>query len=1447
MRLRMLWITAVTIAVLGLAAVACDGSTAGPAIPGAEITTVMPSPTAERSGSLPTTVPAPTPTAVRTAIPVPAPTAIPTAVPAPVLTDNVDGYMALAPATLRSGQQERISISLFSGREPARGRVNLALMRRGRFLAESSGYIDGSGTVSIEVPDIAPGDYSLRVKGDGFKDTATVRVEDGTVLFLETDKPVYKPGQEILVRVLRLGPELKPLPGDVTVEIQDAKGLKVYREETTTDAFGMATLRVPLSNEPNLGVWKVTTGSGEQTAQADVRVEEYVLPKYEISLQLPKNWVLAGETLTGDISAEYSFGKPVRGEVEIVASRYVGVWEEFATFTSDIDGETSFELPAVGYVSGVPGAGGQGNLTLEVTVTEKSTGYVERTTRLLTVANAPVNLQIIPESPAFKPSLPFPLMLVTETPDNLPVSRSVTVNLTYLDGNLQAIEQKSVAARTERGKAMLQITPPREAVALTIEAQSGRANAYLNLEASYSPSGNFIHVELLGDGLLNVGEQARFRVSSTREAGNFYYEVISRGKVVFSDSSRSPDIAFGLTPIMGPSSRLVVYQILPNNEVAADYIPFNVDAVYPLDTSVAFGADEVRPGETVDVNVSTSGPAKVGLSAVDRSVYILAENRQNLQQIFAELDRLYMQPQVELHEARSFSRKVTTRGAGETFQDAGLVVISNLEVPEGREYTRKEERDNRGFWDFLGGIFARAGGAEDGPVPEAAEAVAVAPTLASLATSAPVALQNQKQLAEVSRVRQFFPETWLWSDVMTDDQGQASVPVQAPDSITTWMLRGVALSQEHGLGIAEAELRVFQPFFLQVDLPYAAVRGEEFPVKVALYNYLDTPQEFFVELEEREDFELVDVASKSVTVAPSDIGGLEFKIRLTDLGQVPIKVTARSAEAADAVVKDLLVEPEGVSHETVENMILSPGETRTVNNIAPVGSIPGSARTRVTLTGSYVSQTLEGLEGLLRMPFGCGEQNMILFAPNVFVAEYLEKTGQLKPEVMAKAEHLMITGYQRELTYRRGDGSFSAFGDSDSEGSLWLTAFVLKTFNQAQGLIYMDDEVLQDAAGWILKHQRADGSFKPVGFLHHQELLGGLRGNTALTAYVAIALQEAGEVGRAAKAREYLAGQLDAIEDPYTMAMVAYALALGQSSQAGDAYDQLMSMAIQDGNGMHWGDVPAARNKRQSSRPGKNAAVETTGYAMLALLERGDRASASSAARWLVSQRNAFGGFGSTQDTVVGLQALIEFATHARFDVDMTVNLKSGDWGQQVKINEANADLVRVLDVPIGDDLLISTEGSGEVVAQVVRRFNRPEVDLQPVSMFDIEVTYSADQIEVNDRITVTSVVRFTPPIPAEAGMVVLDVSVPTGFAPVVEGIKELVSGNAKIKRFDLAGRKLILYIEDLAPGESLRIQFDAVALYPVRAQPVTSQVYSYYNPQWRVEVLGESVTVSSN
>ena len=1332
----------------------------------------------------------------------------------PFYSGTPDSYVAVVPSVLTSGQTNTVSVSLFDGDNPARGTVRLALAERvtGLVLAEAAQYVTGNAAMSVDIPTLDDGAYEMRLAGEGdggssFERAAEVRVRAAQpLLFLETDKPIYKPGQPMHFRVIRLNHDLRPLAGPVTVEVMDAKGSKVYRQTLAVDQFGMADATLPLSSEPNLGVWKLTAESGEQIAQLDVRVEEYVLPKYEVRLEMPRDWVLVSEDVVGTVSAEYSYGKPVRGEVVVVAYRYVGVWEEFARFVGAIDGSIEFELPPVGYVAGTPAEGGDGNLRLDITVREPSTGYVEQTTRLITVAESSVDLRLIPESSHFKPGLPFSVLLVAETPDNRPIDANGTVKVTYYDEELATITEEILYASKMSGSKLLQLQPPDGAVALEFDARAAGERAFLALSAGFSPSGNFIHVEQIGETSLEVGSRATFRVHSTSRSRATYYEVTARGRVVYSGVEYTPKIEVDLTPEMAPSARLLVYKVLPNNEVAADYIPFEVDSNYPMRVDVDFGVEQAAPGDELDISVKADGQARVGLAAVDRSVFILAENRLNLRQVFDELERLYSEPRAEIHLER-LPTIVESPGAADAFRQAGLIVLSDKMVPEGAEFSR--------------------------PVQAMAEATAIQIMMAMAApaaVAAPATVEDT-QLAEVQRVRQFFPETWLWTDVMTDDTGRASLPVTTPDSITTWKMRAVGVSPEHGLGIGDAELVVLQPFFLQLDLPYSAIRGEEFPVRVSLYNYLDTTQEFFVELEESEDFALLSDGAETVTVEPNDVGGVEFDIRLTELGSVPIEVTARSREAADAVIERLLVEPEGVEHEVVHNAVVPAGQRLQFEVAAPADAIPGSGRAFVNLSGSYVAQTLDGLENLLQMPYGCGEQNMILFAPNIYVARYLEATGQVKPEVMARAEFLMTTGYQRELIYRRSDGSFSAFGQSDPQGSLWLTAFVLKSFAQANGLIYVDESVLADAREWIRSHQRSDGSFEPVGFVHHRELLGGLQGNTALTAYVAVALMEAGDFDAAGRALSFLESRLEGIDDQYAMSIAAYALALGDSPMSSSAYERLMEMAVTEDDGLRWGDV---------------AAVETTGYATLALLQRGDVLNASRATRWLVGQRNPHGGFGSTQDTVVGLQALIESAQSARFDVDSVVELTTGEWSHVVAVNESNADVVQKVEIPEGEVLRLESAGSGEVVVQVVQRFNMPEVGIQEVERFQIDVDYSAEHVAVDDLIDITSRLTFAPPPgeEADAGMIVLDVAVPTGFEPVSETVGALVERVPQVKRFDITGRKVILYIEDLSMGEGLELEFQARARYPVRAQPVTSQVYSYYQPHWRSETLGASVVV---
>jgi CD109 antigen len=549
-----------------------------------------------------------------------------------------------------------------------------------------------------------------------------------------------------------------------------------------------------------------------------------------------------------------------------------------------------------------------------------------------------------------------------------------------------------------------------------------------------------------------------------------------------------------------------------------------------------------------------------------------------------------------------------------------------------------------------------------------------------------------------------------------------------------------------------------------------------------------------------------------------------------------------------------------VARELVENITLAGGITRTIDTSIPDVVVADSGRAYIAVTSSFLTQTIDGLDALLQMPFGCGEQNMIVFAPDVYITKYLRGSGQLKPEIMAKAEKLMITGYQRELTYRRTDGSFSAFGMNDQSGSLWLTAFVLKCFSQAKGLMYIDQAVLDSASRWITQQQKADGSFESVGFVHHQEMLGGVQGKDALTAYTAIALMEAGEKDASGKAIRYLEGKLTEMKDAYAVAITTYALEFGNSPKKGEAYDKLISMAKEDEDGMYWGDnilplpepLPkdgpaAAPALRFRPEPNRAAQIETTAYATLALVKHGDAFNASKASKWLVSKRNAFGGYGSTQDTVVTLQALTEVATSVRADVDLTVTLKGTGVDKQLKINKDNFDVLQIVPVPINTLIDMTVNGKGDAIGQVVRRFNLPAVESTAQQILKIDVTYDTTEVAVNDLVKVSVSLAFNPPkeMPiAEAGMIVLDVSVPTGFAPVTESIVAVTQKLPNIKRYDVAGRKVIFYVENMKPGQQIAFDFQVKALYPVKAKGVTSTAFSYYKPDIKGETLSAAVTV---
>lgn len=1350
----------------------------------------------------------------------------------PAATYTGNDLLILAPRVMFTGGESSITIAATEKGFPVEQSISFMLVDaagEATTLTRGSTGPTGHAVAAFDVPDLEVGTYTLVARPAGSDATfnGSVRIANSSALFLETDKPIYKPGQVIHGRVLSLNNRLMPVSGLCTIEISDAKGIKIFKETMDTSEYGVASFDMPLASEMNLGTWKVTAEMGQTQTQLDLRVEKYVLPKFSVDVTTPRDWFLVNDKITGQVDATYFFGKSVEGRVNVAASRYVGIWEEYATYEADLeDGSAEFELPAAGWVAGTYGAEGMGSMQLNISVTDTG-DHTETTTKLLRITQSPVVLQVIPESGLVKPGMPFNVLVVTETPDGDPLERDVDIDLEFMDTNYNYQRQSSIVT-TINGVALAEFQAPEDIRSVNLNARSGDASRSVNLGTVYSPSGSFLHLAQTSRGTPQVGDTMTFTVYSTNP-GTVYYDIVSGGRTVFSATNSERNISLTVTPQMSPRAEIVAYIINPNSEVSADTLPFEVIMEAPVDLQVSFDHDEVEPGDEVHVEFDAGSRSMIGYSIVDESVFALSEGRLNLQQVFNELEKRFMEPQAEPHPQY---RTPVPLGAQDIIEEAGLQVLKSpdLDVPE--QMVKDEGR--RWGGGFFGDMMV---------VEEAMDGAA--PMKSAVPTAAVPPSGDQDGLMEVERFRQFFPETWVWEpELLTNSHGEVSVDLTAPDSITTWRLHAVSSSPD-GFGIAETNLKVFQDFFVDPDLPYAVTRGEEFPVTVQVYNYLDKEQQVTVTLAGTGWFDIIGSSKTQVTVPANSVMPVSFTIRPVQVGTHMVEITGQTTTRADAVKKDIIVEAEGTQREIVINGILQDKDV-TLDAALPSGIVSDSGKVFLSFTPSLVAQSISGVDDLLGMPYGCGEQNMLLFAPDVEILRYLKTSGQTNPEIQARAEMFIITGYQRELTYQHRDGSFSAFGETDPEGSLWLTAFVLQSFSGARDVTTIDESVLDEAADWIVGNQDADGSWDQIGFVHHQDMMGGLSGKYSLSAYTALSLLEYGRApGALDRAQDYLENNLDDQRDnPYALALAALVLERLDSDRADDALDMLMDLAKQDENGMYWELEPAVQPIREMYwQPPSSKNVEVTAYGALVLIEHRD-ARANEVLKWISAQRNSLGGYGSTQDTVMAFKALMTAAATQAKDTDATITVKAdGKEITKINVNSVNYDVLQMVEISgSSESVSLSMSGKGDISYQLVKRFNVILPDVPAFTDLEFEVEYDAAHVTVNDIVDVHARVNYT----GEAnstGMLILDIAVPTGFAPVVSTVDEL-KNDRMISRYEIAGRKIILYVDDLPRGQELRFDLAVQARFPVRAIIPDSSAYSYYNPEVKAESRGEEIIV---
>ena len=192
-----------------------------------------------------------------------------------------------------------------------------------------------------------------------------------------------------------------------------------------------------------------------------------------------------------------------------------------------------------------------------------------------------------------------------------------------------------------------------------------------------------------------------------------------------------------------------------------------------------------------------------------------------------------------------------------------------------------------------------------------------------------------------------------------------------------------------------------------------------------------------LELASQSWFELKDEAVKEIQVASNEITVVYFRIQAKDFGSQPFQVTAWGSRMSDAIQKEVTVYPYGKQIRTSTSDRLTPGTPLVQNISIPDDAIPGTQRLWVKIYPGMLSQVVDGLDSILRMPYGCFEQTSSTTYPNVLVLDYLTATQQAAPEVQLKAEQYINLGYQRLTTFEvKSSGGFSLFGEEPADRML---------------------------------------------------------------------------------------------------------------------------------------------------------------------------------------------------------------------------------------------------------------------------------------------------------------------------------------------------------------------------------------------------------------------------
>ncbi len=542
--------------------------------------------------------------------------------------------------------------------------------------------------------------------------------------------------------------------------------------------------------------------------------------------------------------------------------------------------------------------------------------------------------------------------------------------------------------------------------------------------------------------------------------------------------------------------------------------------------------------------------------------------------------------------------------------------------------------------------------------------------------------KNEKQYVEPT-IRKEFKDTAFWQPaVVTGADGKATANVTLPDNLTTWRATARAVTADLRVGSVVSKVIARKDLILRLETPRFLTEGDTATISAVVHNYLSADKSTKIELAVT-GAKLLDSAEKTVNIAKQDEQRVDWRVTATNPGEVRFLAKALTDTESDGVELPLPVVPVGLRESRGGSVALSEDNAeKTIPLELPQGAHAQARTLRIEAAPSIAGSMFGALDYLTSYPYGCTEQTMSSFLPNVVVAQALKEVKTTSIRATNNLETKVNRGLERLYDYQHQDGGWGWWKNDKTDS--FMTAYVVDGLGLAQAAGYsIRDYSLsrgRTALKAILDSGKAEDG-KPIDF--------------ETRAYAIYALSGTGDL-EARYIDDLFAHQNEL--QPYGRAMLALALkARNDENRGRQIAAEIEKTARLNDYDAHW---ESTRNRDLFFNVFND--TEATALSLKALAALTPESSLlPKAARWLVGNRTQGYCWSSTRDTafaVYGLTAYLKVSKDLspNYTVDVYLN------GEQVLTRKVTA-----ADATAGKTFVIEKKGAEVAAANQIRVVKR--------------------------------------------------------------------------------------------------------------------------------------------